>query len=93
MVSGPRAEKGEYFVRRAEISSAVGEEQSAKGRRLESRGQEGCGGKNCLSRPSFIWVGVVASGIEGKRGESLPKDSYLSVHIEREVVKAKRVVK
>ena len=39
MVSGPRAEEGEHFDRAAEISSVVRAVQSAKGRRIEERGQ------------------------------------------------------
>ena len=74
MVSGPGAEEGDHFVSATEISSAVRAVQSAKGRRMEGRGRGGCGGKKWLSKASLIWVGVVASGREGKRGASLPSD-------------------
>ena len=60
MVSGPEAEKGQHFVKVAEISSAVSAVQSAKGRRLEGRGRRGCGGKKWLSKASLFWVRVVA---------------------------------
>ena len=45
MLSGPGAEEGEHFDSVAEISSALSAVQSAKGRRMEGRGREGCGGK------------------------------------------------
>ena len=35
-------------------------------------------------------MGVVASGREGKQGESLPRDNFLSVHIERGVAEERR---
>ena len=75
MVSSPGAEKGEHSVSAAEISSALRAVQSAKGWRMEGRVREGWGGKKSLSKASLIWVGVVASGREGKRGVSLPRDS------------------
>ena len=81
-MSGPGAEESEHFVRVAEISSALRAVQSVKGWRMEGRGREGCGGKKWLSKASLIWVGVVASGREGKRGVSLPRDNLLTVHIE-----------
>ena len=90
MVSGPGAEEGEHFVRAAEISSAERAVQSAKGRRMEGRSRGGCGGKNWLSKASLIWVGVVASGREGKRGASLPRDSFFTVHMDRGVAEARR---
>ena len=90
MASGPGAEEGEHFVRAAEISSAVRAVQSAKGRRMEGRGQGGCGGKKWLSKASLIWVGVVASWKEGKRGASLPRDSFFTVHMDRGVAEARR---
>ena len=90
MVSGPGAEEAEHFVKAAEISSAVRAVQSAKGRRMEGRGRGGCGRKKWLSKASLIWVGVVASGREGKRGASLPRDSFFTVHIVRGVAEARR---
>ena len=90
MVSGPGAEEGERFVKAAQISSAVRAVQSAKGRRMERRGRGGCGGKRWLSEASLIWVGVVASGREGKQGASLPRDSFFTVHIDRGVAEARR---
>ena len=45
MVSGPGAEKGEQYVRAAEISSAVRAVQSVTGRRKEGRGPGDCGGE------------------------------------------------
>ena len=89
MVSGPGAEEREHFVRAAEISPAVRAVQSAKRRRMEGRGRGGCGGKKWLSKASLIWVGVVASGREGKRVASLPRDSFFTVHIERGVAEAR----
>ena len=77
MVSGPGAVEGDHFVRAAEISAAVRAVQSAKGRRMEGRGRGGCGGKKWLSKASSIWVGVVASGKEGKRGAVLPGTAFL----------------
>ena len=76
MVSDPGAEEGEHFVRAAEISSAVRQVQFGKGRRMEGRNRDGCGGKKWLSRASLIWVGVVASGREGKRGASRPRTAF-----------------
>ena len=90
MVSGPRAEEGEHFVKAGEISSAVRAVQSAKGRRMEGRGGGGCGGKKWLSKVSLIWVGVIASGREGKRGASRSRDSILTIHMERGVAEARR---
>ena len=90
MVSGPGAEEGEHFVRAAEISSTVRAVQSAKGRKMEGRGRGRCGGKQWLSKALLIWVGVVASGREGKRGASLPRDSFFTVHIDRGVAEARR---
>ena len=90
MVSGPGAEQGEHFVRAAEISSAVRAVHSAKGRRMEGRGRRGWGGKMSLSKASLIWVGLVASGREGKRGASLPRDSFFMVHIDRRVAEPRR---
>ena len=90
MVSRPGAEEGEHFVRAAEISSAVRAVQSAKGRRMQGRGRGGCGGKKWLSKASLIWVGVVASGRVGKRGASLSRDSFFTVHIDRGVAAARR---
>ena len=90
MVSGPGAEEGEHFVRAAEISSAVRAVQSAKGQRMEGRGQGGCGGKKWLSKTSLIGVGVVASEREGKPGASLPRDSFFTVHIDRGVAQTRR---
>ena len=90
MVSGPGAEVGEHFVRAAEISSAVRGVQSAKGRRMEGRVRGGCGGKKWLSKASLIWVEVVASGRQGKRGASLPSDSFFTVHMVRGVAEARR---
>ena len=90
MVSGPGVEEGEDFDSAAEISSALSALQSAKGRRMEGRGRDGCGGKKWLSKTSLIGVGVVASGMEGKRGASLPRDSFLTVHMERGVVEERR---
>ena len=81
MVSCLGAEKGEHFVRVAEISSAVRAVQSAKGWRMEGRGPCGCGGKEWLSKASLIWVGGVALGMEGNWGASLPNDSFLTVHM------------
>ena len=43
-----------------------------------------------MSRASLIWVGVVASGREGKRGASLPRDSFFTVHMDRGVAEARR---
>ena len=43
-----------------------------------------------MSKASLIWVGVVASGRERKRGASLPRDSFFMVHIERGVAEARR---
>ena len=37
----------------------------------------------------MIWVGVVAPGREGKRGASLPRDSFFTVHIDRGVAEAR----
>ena len=90
MVSGPGAEQGEHFVRVAEISSAVRAVQSAKGQSMERSGREGCGGKTWLSKTLLICVGVVASGREGKLEVSLPRDSFLTVHIEPGVAEARR---
>ena len=90
MVSGPVAEEGEHFARAAEISCVVRAVQSAKGQRMEGSGRRGWGGKKSLSNASLIWLGVVASGREGKRGMSLPRDSFLTVHMERQVAKARR---
>ena len=45
MVSGPGVEEGEHFDSVAEISSALSAVQKAKGRRMQGRGWEGCGGK------------------------------------------------
>ena len=90
MVSGPEEEEGEHFVKAAEILSAVSAVQSAKGRRMKGSGRGGCGGKKSLSKASLIWVGVVASGWEGKRGASLPRDSFFTVHIVRGVSEARR---
>ena len=90
MVSGPGAEEGEHFDRAAEISSAERAVQSAKGRRMEGRSRGGCGGKKWLSKASLIWVGVVASGREGNRRAGLPRDSSLTVYMERGVAKARR---
>ena len=42
----------------------------------------GRGGKKWPSRASFIWVGVEASGSEGKRGGDLPIASFLTAQIE-----------
>ena len=39
---------------------------------------------------SLIWVGVVVSGRAGKRGASLPRDSVLTVHMERGVAEERR---
>ena len=85
MVSGPGAEEGEHFAKAAEISSAVRAVQSAKGRRMEGWRQRGCGGKKWLSKASLIWMGVVASGREGKWRASFPRDSFWTVHMERGV--------
>ena len=90
MVSGPGAEEGEHFVKAVEILSAVRAVQSAKGRRMEGRGRGGCGGKKWLSKVSLIWVGVVASGREGKHRASLPRDSFFAVHIDRGVAEARK---
>ena len=90
MVSGPEAERGEHFVKAAEISLAVRAVQSAKGRRMERRGRGGCGGKKWLSKPSLIWVGVVALGREGKPGASLSRQSVFTVNIDRGVAEARR---
>ena len=90
MVSGPGAEEGEHFAKTAETSSAVRGVQSAKGRRMEGRGRGGCGGNKWLSKASLIRVGVVASGREGKRGASLPSDSFFTVHMVRGVAEARR---
>ena len=89
-MSGPGAEEGGHFVRAEEISSAVRAVQSAKGRRMEGKGRGGSGGKKWLSKASFIWMGVVPSGREGKRGPSHPRDSFLTVHMERGVAEARR---
>ena len=35
-------------------------------------------------------MGVVASGREGNRGASLPRDSFLTVHMERGVAEERR---
>ena len=37
-----------------------------------------------------MWVGVVALGREGKRGASLPRDSFFMVYRERGVAEARR---
>ena len=74
--SGPGAEEGEDLTRAAVISSAVRAVQSAKGRRIEGRGRGGCGGKKWLSKASLIWVGVVASGREGKKGRVFPGSAF-----------------
>ena len=89
-MSGPGAEEGEHFARVVEISSAVRAVQSAKGLRMEGRCREGCGRKKSWSKVSLIWVGVVPSGSEGKQGASLPRDSFLTVHMERGVAEARR---
>ena len=90
MVSDPRAEEGEHFVKAAEISSAVRGVPSANGRRIEGRTRGGCGRKKWLSKVSLILVGVVASGREGKQGASLPTDSFVTVHIVHRVAEARR---
>ena len=89
-MSGPVAEEGEHLVRAAEISSVVRAVQSAKGQRMEGRGRGGCGGKKWLSKASLIWVGEVAFGREGKKGASLPRDSFFTVHIDCGVAEARR---
>ena len=43
-----------------------------------------------MSKASLIWVGVVASGREGKRGASLPRDTFFTVHIDGGVADARR---
>ena len=43
-----------------------------------------------MSKALLIWVGVVASGREGKRGASLPSDSFFTVHIVRGVAEVRR---
>ena len=43
MVSGDGAEEGEHFDSAAEISSVLSAMQSAKVRRMEGKGREGCG--------------------------------------------------
>ena len=45
MVSGPGAEEGKHLAKAAEICYEVSEVHSAKGRTMEGRGGEGCGGK------------------------------------------------
>ena len=57
---------------------------------MEERARGGCGGKKYLSKASLIWVGVVASGREGKRWARLPRDSFFTVHIDRGVAQAWR---
>ena len=90
MVSGPGAEEGEHFAMATEISCAVRVVQSANGRMIEGTDGGGWGGKRWLSKASLIWVGVVASEREGKRGASLPRASFLMVHMERRVAEARR---
>ena len=90
MVSGPGAEEGEQVDRAAANSPEVSEVQSANGRRMKGRDLEGCGGKKWLRSASLICVGVVASGTEGKRGASFPKDNFLTVHMDRGVAEASR---
>ena len=57
---------------------------------MEGRACGGCGGRKWLSKASLIWVGVVASGHEGTRWASLPRDSFLRVYMERGVAEARR---
>ena len=90
MVSGPGAEEVEHFVRAAEISSVVRAVQSAKGRSMEGSGRGGCGGTKWLSKASLIWVEVVESGRKGKRGASLPRESFLTVNIDHVVAEARK---
>ena len=89
-MSGPGPEEGDHLDRAAEITSAVSAVQSAKGRRMERRGQGRCGGEKWLSKALLIWVGVVASGKKGKLRASLPRDSFFTVYIERGVAEARR---
>ena len=46
-----------------------------------------------MSKGWLISVGVAASGREGKRGASLPRDSFLTVHMEGRVAEARRDLK
>ena len=77
------AEEGEHFASAAEISCVVRAVQSAKGWRMKGSHHGGWGGKKWLRKESLIWVGVVESGREGKRGASLPRDSFLTVDMQR----------
>ena len=43
-----------------------------------------------MRRASLIWVGVVASGREAKWGASLPRDNFLTVHMDRGVAERSR---
>ena len=45
MVSDPGAKESKHLARAAAIYSAVSTEQSAKGRRINGKGQEGSWGK------------------------------------------------
>ena len=45
MVSGPGAEEGEHIDRAAEIYPALRAVQSAKGRKMDGKGRDGCGEK------------------------------------------------
>ena len=45
--------------------------------------------KEVVEQGILIWVGVVESRSEGKRGASLPRDSFFTVHIDRGVAEAR----
>ena len=60
-----------------------------KGAEVGGEGSRWLRGKKWLSKASLIRVGVVASGRKGKRGASLPRDSFFTVHIDRGVAEAR----
>ena len=57
---------------------------------MDGRERGSCDWKKWLRRESLIWVGVVASGREGKQGEDFSRNSFLTVQMELGVAEARR---
>ena len=89
-MSGPGGKEGEDFNRVAEIASEMRAVQSAKGQRMEGRGQGDCGGQKWVTTTSLILVEEVASRRVRKPGASRYRDSCLIVQMDHRVAAARR---
>src|SRR5437868_3478986 len=90
MESGPGAEDEEHFLRTVVISEGSSGGQFMWGLSMAGFGREREGGKKWPKRAELIFSGVSASGMLGNLVGDLPRASFLAVHRDWGVARARK---